>query len=74
MAYEILKEPDLRRKYDLYGKEGLAMSNKKQTYHSWTYYQNNFDMYEDDQHVVTLGKHDYCKYTFILVFDFIKFN
>ncbi|XP_032668105.1 dnaJ homolog subfamily C member 10-like isoform X3 [Odontomachus brunneus] len=35
------------------------MSNKKQTYHSWSYYQNNFDIYEDDQHVVTLEKYDY---------------
>ncbi|XP_019700630.1 dnaJ homolog subfamily C member 10 isoform X3 [Harpegnathos saltator] len=58
-AYEVLKEPDSRRKYDIYGKDGLDMSNKKQTYHSWSYYQNSFDMYEDDQHVVTLEKHDY---------------
>ncbi|XP_014477755.1 PREDICTED: dnaJ homolog subfamily C member 10-like isoform X2 [Dinoponera quadriceps] len=59
MAYEVLKEPDSRRKYDLYGKDGLDISDKKQTYHSWSYYQDNFDIYEDDQYVVTLEKHDY---------------
>lgn len=45
------------------------MTNKKQTmkYHSWSHYQNSFNMYEDDQHVVILEKHDYCEYTVNLV-------
>lgn len=58
-AYETLKEPDLRKKYDLYGKDGVNVSNRKQTYHSWNYYQYNFDIYGDDEHVITLERNDY---------------
>jgi DnaJ family protein C protein 10 len=61
-AYEVLKDNDLRRKYDLYGENGLDNSNKKQTYHSWSYYQNNFDIYEDDKYVITLEENNYCEY------------
>ncbi|XP_011169355.1 dnaJ homolog subfamily C member 10 [Solenopsis invicta] len=57
-AYETLKDNDLRRKYDLYGEAGLDNSHKKQTYHSWNYYQNSF-IYDDDEHVINLGKSDY---------------
>ncbi|KMR04889.1 hypothetical protein RF55_388 [Lasius niger] len=57
-AYEVLKDNDLRKKYDLYGENGLNDSNKKQTYHSWSYYQNSF-IYEDDQHVINLEENDY---------------
>ncbi|XP_011266747.2 dnaJ homolog subfamily C member 10 [Camponotus floridanus] len=60
-AYEVLKDNNLRKKYDLYGEDGLNNSNKKQTYHSWTspyYYENSF-MYEDDQYVINLEESDY---------------
>ncbi|XP_012530640.1 dnaJ homolog subfamily C member 10 [Monomorium pharaonis] len=57
-AYETLKDNDLRKKYDLYGEEGLNNSHKKQTYHSWSYYQNSF-IYDDDEYVINLGKSDY---------------
>lgn len=67
-AYETLKDNDLRRKYDLYGEAGLDNSHKKQTYHSWNYYQNSF-IYDDDEHVINLGKSDYCEYiTFFMHF------
>ncbi|XP_029676566.1 dnaJ homolog subfamily C member 10-like [Formica exsecta] len=57
-AYEVLKDNDLRKKYDLYGEDGLNNFNKKQTYHSWSYYQNSF-IYEDDQYVINLEENDY---------------
>lgn len=60
-AYEVLKDPDLRKKYDLYGEEGLNGANKQQNYHSWKYYQDNFGIYDDDPQVVTLNRNDYCK-------------
>ncbi|XP_012286037.1 dnaJ homolog subfamily C member 10 [Orussus abietinus] len=58
-AYEVLKDPELRKKYDLYGEEGLDGSNKQRTYQSWTYYQYNFGIYDDDPEIVTLNKNDY---------------
>ncbi|XP_024893303.1 dnaJ homolog subfamily C member 10-like isoform X1 [Temnothorax curvispinosus] len=57
-AYETLKDNDLRKKYDLYGEDGLNNSHKKQTYHSWSYYQNSF-IYDDDEHVINLERSDY---------------
>lgn len=56
-----MKDNDLRKKYDLYGEDGLNNSNKKQSYHSWSYYQNSF-IYEDDQYVINLEENDYCEY------------
>ncbi|XP_011310847.1 dnaJ homolog subfamily C member 10-like [Fopius arisanus] len=58
-AYEVLKDPDLRKKYDLYGEEGLNGQNTQQNYRSWSYYQENFGIYDDDPQVVTLNKNDY---------------
>lgn len=48
-AYETLKDPVLRKQYDDHGEEGLNINNKKGTYHSWTYYANNFGIYDDDR-------------------------
>ncbi|XP_063981872.1 dnaJ homolog subfamily C member 10-like [Diachasmimorpha longicaudata] len=58
-AYEVLKDSDLRKKYDLYGEEGLNGQSTHQNYHSWSYYQDNFGIYDDDPQVVTLNKNNY---------------
>ncbi|XP_015439704.1 PREDICTED: dnaJ homolog subfamily C member 10-like [Dufourea novaeangliae] len=59
-AYEILKDPVLRQKYDNYGEEGIDISNKRQTYHSWSYNANNFGIYDDDDPwIITLDETDY---------------
>lgn len=58
-AYEILKDTDLRRKYDLSGEDGLNNYHGKQTYHSWGYYHNNFGLYDDDKYVINLKENDY---------------
>ncbi|XP_051160917.1 dnaJ homolog subfamily C member 10-like [Leptopilina boulardi] len=59
-AYEVLKDPDLRKKYDIHGEEGLDNNNNRRNqYHSWTYYQNNFGIYDDDPQIMTLNRNDY---------------
>lgn len=52
----------MRKKYDLYGEEGLNNDQfGRQNYHSWSYYQDNFGIYDDDPQVVTLNTNDYGK-------------
>jgi len=60
-AYEVLKDAESRKKYDLYGEEGIKSSHQ-QTYHSWSYYRDNFGIYDDDPEIVTLNKADFGKY------------
>lgn len=64
----MLKDPELRKKYDLYGEEGLNDANKRHNYHSYSYYQNNFGIYDDDPQVVTLNTNDYGKWIIIELF------
>lgn len=56
-AYEILKDPITRRQYDLYG--DTEFKEKKQSYHSYSYYRDHFGIYDDDPIIVTLSKSDY---------------
>ncbi|XP_047492349.1 dnaJ homolog subfamily C member 10-like [Penaeus chinensis] len=59
-AYEVLKDEDLRKKYDMYGEEGLDENRSSgNQYHSWSYYHDNFGIYDDDPEVVTLNKADF---------------
>ena len=45
-AYEILRDDELRKKYDTYGEEGLKDDfNRGNQYQSWNFYQQNFGMY-----------------------------
>ncbi|XP_066991442.2 dnaJ homolog subfamily C member 10 [Anabrus simplex] len=57
-AYEVLKDEESRKKYDLYGEEGIK-SSQSQNYHSWSYYQDNFGIYDDDPEIITLNKADF---------------
>lgn len=43
-AYEVLKDEDLRKKYDEFGEEGLNDDFKggRRRYESWKFYQQNF--------------------------------
>ena len=58
-AYEILKDPVLRKTYDNYGEGGLDNANRGGTHHSWSYYANNFELYDDDPQVIKLDNNDY---------------
>ncbi|XP_070520406.1 dnaJ homolog subfamily C member 10-like [Cardiocondyla obscurior] len=56
VAYETLKNSDLRKKYDLYGEDGFNDFNKG-AYHSWSYHQQS--LYDDNDHVINLDTNDY---------------
>ncbi|XP_018025589.1 dnaJ homolog subfamily C member 10-like [Hyalella azteca] len=58
-AYEVLKDEELRKKYDQFGEEGLDDSHSGKGYHSWTYYRDNFGIYDDDPEIITLSRTDF---------------
>lgn len=41
-AYEVLKDEDLRKKYDMHGEEGLSEDFGRGKYESWKFYQEEF--------------------------------
>lgn len=57
-AYEVLKDPALRKTYDMYGEEKIGARQHPQ-YHSYTYYRDHFGIYDDDPEVITLNKADF---------------
>ncbi|XP_073502888.1 dnaJ homolog subfamily C member 10 [Phyllobates terribilis] len=57
-AYEVLKDEDLRKKYDKYGEKGLE-ENQGGHYESWSYYRYDFGIYDDDPEVFTLDKGEF---------------
>uniref|UniRef100_A0A8C5HZP8 DnaJ homolog subfamily C member 10 n=1 Tax=Gouania willdenowi TaxID=441366 RepID=A0A8C5HZP8_GOUWI len=52
-AYEVLKDEDLRKKYDKYGEKGLD-EQQGGRYESWNYYRYDFGIYDDDLEIITL--------------------
>lgn len=61
-AYEILKDEELRKKYDMYGEEGLKDNhNAGQQYQNWNFYHKNFGIYDDDPEVITLTRTDFVQ-------------
>ncbi|KAG8198254.1 hypothetical protein JTE90_021511 [Oedothorax gibbosus] len=63
-AYEVLKDEETRKKYDLYGEEGLKQDfghSWKGNYHSWNYYYESFGIYDDDPEIITLNKNDFVQ-------------
>uniref|UniRef100_UPI00398EEA9F dnaJ homolog subfamily C member 10 isoform X2 n=1 Tax=Pristiophorus japonicus TaxID=55135 RepID=UPI00398EEA9F len=57
-AYEVLKDEDLRKKYDKYGEKGLQDHQDGQ-YESWNFYRYDFGIYDDDVEITTLDKGDF---------------
>uniref|UniRef100_A0A667WUP4 DnaJ homolog subfamily C member 10 n=1 Tax=Myripristis murdjan TaxID=586833 RepID=A0A667WUP4_9TELE len=57
-AYEVLKDEDLRKKYDKYGEKGLD-EQQGGRYESWSYYRYDFGIYDDDLEVITLDRGDF---------------
>ncbi|KAM4024477.1 dnaJ homolog subfamily C member 10 [Anomaloglossus baeobatrachus] len=57
-AYEVLKDEDLRKKYDKYGEKGLE-ENQGGHYESWSYYRYDFGIYDDDPEIFTLDKGEF---------------
>ncbi|XP_067137389.1 dnaJ homolog subfamily C member 10-like [Centruroides vittatus] len=61
-AYEVLKDEEMRKKYDLYGEEGLDDSHSSRwrgNFHSWKYYSESFGIYDDDLEIITLNKNEF---------------
>lgn len=59
-AYEVLKDEELRKKYDLYGEEGLKDDHfGGGHYQSWTYFNEEFGIYDDDPEIITLSYSDF---------------
>ncbi|XP_069841290.1 dnaJ homolog subfamily C member 10 [Dendropsophus ebraccatus] len=57
-AYEVLKDEDLRKKYDKYGEKGLD-ENQGGHYESWSFYRYDFGIYDDDPEIFTLDKTEF---------------
>ena len=53
-AYEVLKDEQLRKKYDLHGEDGIDDNKPRNKYQSWNYYHEDFGIYDDDKEIVTL--------------------
>ncbi|XP_068186278.1 dnaJ homolog subfamily C member 10 [Antennarius striatus] len=58
-AYEVLKDQDLRKKYDKYGEKGLDETPEGGRYESWNYYRYDFGIYDDDLEIITLDSGDF---------------
>ncbi|CAI4224319.1 unnamed protein product [Auanema sp. JU1783] len=59
-AYEVLKDEELRKKYDQFGEKGLEDGFQGgNNYQSWQFYNDNFGIYDDDQEIVTLNRADF---------------
>ncbi|XP_072300251.1 dnaJ homolog subfamily C member 10 [Eucyclogobius newberryi] len=58
-AYEVLKDEDLRKKYDKYGEKGLDEQQQGGRYESWNYYRYDFGIYDDDLEIITLDSGDF---------------
>uniref|UniRef100_A0A670HY99 DnaJ homolog subfamily C member 10 n=1 Tax=Podarcis muralis TaxID=64176 RepID=A0A670HY99_PODMU len=58
-AYEVLKDEDLRKKYDKYGEKGLDDQQQGGRYESWHYYRYDFGIYDDDPEIITLDRGEF---------------
>uniref|UniRef100_A0A158R4Y1 DnaJ homolog subfamily C member 10 n=1 Tax=Syphacia muris TaxID=451379 RepID=A0A158R4Y1_9BILA len=59
-AYEVLMDEELRKKYDQFGEEGLKDDFQGgNQYQSWTFYRDNFGIYDDDPEIITLSRADF---------------
>ncbi|KAI8496605.1 DnaJ sub C member 10 [Branchiostoma belcheri] len=59
-AYEVLKDEELRKKYDLYGEEGLKDDfHGGGRYESWSYYNQEFGIYDEDPEIITLNRAEF---------------
>ncbi|XP_029461795.1 dnaJ homolog subfamily C member 10 isoform X2 [Rhinatrema bivittatum] len=58
-AYEVLKDEDLRKKYDKYGEKGLEDQQQGGRYESWNFYRYDFGIYDDDLEIITLDRGEF---------------
>jgi len=59
-AYEVLKDEEKRKKYDMFGEEeGGGGSRGRGQYESWSYYHSDFGLYDEDEEIVTLDYREF---------------
>lgn len=59
-AYEVLKDQETRKQYDLHGKDGIQEGFKhNKDFQNWNFYKNHFGIYDDDPEIITLSTSDF---------------
>eukprot|EP00039_Didymoeca_costata_P001676 m.54199 g.54199 ORF g.54199 m.54199 type:complete len:961 (+) comp10911_c0_seq1:172-3054(+) len=60
-AYEVLKDPELRKKYDRLGKKALEEERKggRGQYEDWNFYQQDFGLYDEDDQIETFNSESF---------------
>lgn len=58
----MLKDAQLRKHYDIYGEEKESSSWSNSQYHSYSYYTDQFGIYDDDPQIITLNTADFGKF------------
>ena len=59
-AYEVLKDQETRKQYDLHGEEGVKDGFKSsKEYQNWNFYKNHFGIYDEDPEIITLSASDF---------------
>ena len=60
-AYEVLKDEQLRKKYDLLGANGIDNTKPRSKYESWNYFHDDFAIYDDDEEVYIIDSISFKK-------------
>eukprot|EP00047_Mylnosiga_fluctuans_P024635 m.165786 g.165786 ORF g.165786 m.165786 type:complete len:774 (-) comp9896_c1_seq2:89-2410(-) len=59
-AFEVLKDEELRRKYDAHGEAGLGDGfHGGDGFQGWQHYNEDFGLYDEDPQIETLGHHEF---------------
>lgn len=57
--YEVLKDDEMRKRYDKYGEKGLDENfNPNQRYESWSFFHEEFGLYDNDEDIEVLDRDD----------------
>jgi len=57
--YEVLKDDEMRKRYDKYGEKGLDENfNPNQRYESWSFFHEDFGLYDNDEDIEVLDRDD----------------
>jgi DnaJ family protein C protein 10 len=64
-AFEVLKDPETRQKYDHHGEEGLnEQHGGGSSFQGWRYFNEDFGLYDDDPQIEPLSGSDFWDLVF----------